>query len=746
LSTLAGFDDGSGTEQESGPDLQYYLALLVTVVRKYTLWALPVALVASAFAYDRATSVVPTYTATTIMHVAPKSAAMLSLNNYYFGVDSAFQSTQLGILGSRLLMRRIVEDLQLHRQDVAPRRTPTLLQRLLPRFAPPPAPAEPPPAELDPETEQRLIEAYATRLRGAINAVPDPRGEYSNLLSVSATWHDARLAAEIANSTTRNYATLLLEKEVEQALANQQYLSERLAALRTDLREAEEHLEQFLGRLNVDASDVDQERELATVTSSLLEARSLRRRLEGVLRQVAGADEDVIRVPAVANHPRIIAARNRLLDIDQRRRELGRRYGPRHARMVALENEAVAAEQALDMELGEVLASLDAELAMAQATETSLQEALSAASNREQSTTAEEFVLFDLQQDIEVKRELLVAFTEMYNQSDVNTPVENSNVWVVDPALRPGAANLPSVRRAVLTAIGMSLAGVLGLGAALELLRNTLTTPEELERHLSVPHLGTLPLLRASGADRLPLTEYRNQPDSYFSESIRSLRTALMLSHTKHGATRLVITSTDASEGKSSVAINLAFAFAQMRRTLIIDCDLRRPSLDRALAPDERHPLGLTDLLAGADEIEDYLLPTGESGPALLPAGTRTLNQLEVLSSPTFGALLKELDERFDVIILDSPPSMAVSDAYVLATQADTLLFVVKAGLTRIQASRSVLRRLRTLDVNIAGAVLNQTDMSAMRYASGYGGYYAYTQYGETPESTAEESPAPASS
>lgn len=274
------------------------------------------------------------------------------------------------------------------------------------------------------------------------------------------------------------------------------------------------------------------------------------------------------------------------------------------------------------------------------------------------------------------------------------------------------------------------------VGTLFEMLRNTVSSADEMERQLDVPHMGTLPLIRtgsAKGVSTGPLTEYRDNPDSYFSECIRSLRTALMLRHGGRGVSRLVVTSTDADEGKSSVALNLALSFAQMRRTLIVDCDLRRPSLERALIPDRRHPIGLTDVLAGAAEIDACLVETDDPGLSLLPSGSRTLNPLEVLSAPSFAMLLNTLGEQFDIVIFDTPPCLVVSDAYVVATQADEVVFIVKAGVSKVASARAALRRLRGLNADLVGAVLNQFDLSSSRYVPGLAGYDSYRKYSERP-------------
>ena len=250
---------------------------------------------------------------------------------------------------------------------------------------------------------------------------------------------------------------------------------------------------------------------------------------------------------------------------------------------------------------------------------------------------------------------------------------------------------------------------------------------DEIEKNLGINSLGVLPLIRGlesdADIDNLAFSAYIRNPTSSFSEAIRSVRTSLTLQGANKGVKRYMVTSVDPSEGKTTLALCLSASFGQMKKVLIIDCDLRRPSLEKALSNTHRKMLGLSDVLAGATSIDDCLVKHEELNVSFLSAGSRTLNPLELLSSSEFTLMLNDLSNQFDIIILDTPPCLAVSDAYVVGAQVDRVVFVIKAEQTKVPSIRKVINRFRTMDIEFAGALLNQVDFES-RYASRSYGYY----------------------
>lgn len=697
-------------EEEDSIDVQYYLQLLYTVLHKYYRWLILLAVVSVGATWFKMQAAVPTYTASTTIHLAPSDRGMFSYNQYYWSSsDSSFQNTQIGIIRSKHLMERVATKLGLHELVAG--------------------------AADDGRSERQRIEQAASSLLGAVSVAPASRNEFSSLIQISVTWLEPEMAARIANTVADSYIEVLFEKEVDQTVKSQEFLSSRLVGLRDELRTAEERLQDFLEQQDIVKTGYGEnavDDELATVTTQVLEARQKRLQLESLYQQVRNLDtgsQGILNVPAIADHPQMQRISERIYDINRRQLELGQRYGPKHKKMIALAAESDAATQALAEQAKTVIATIRSDVEFARTNEQLMESTLSEVRERKQSVDRKDYELRDLQQDVETKREIYTAFTERLNQNDAAGPVRNDNIWVVDPAAVPRGANLPPVERYMMMALALSLMGGIGLGVLVELNRNTLANQDEVEKNLGVACVGVLPLLESEdnldevNSARL-LEVYVKEPHAFLSEAIRSLRTSLLLQAPGQECRRFLVTSSEAGEGKSSVILSLAASFAQMKSVLLIDCDLRKPSLDRALNKTEHRNLGLSDVLASAAEVRDCVRHDYESGVNLLPAGSRSLNPLEMLSSSQFTRLLDQLSQEYEIILIDSPPCLAVSDTYVLASHADSVIFVVKAAATRVPAVRSVLAKLKALDVRVAGVLLNQLDFNSPYHKGHYGDYY----------------------
>jgi polysaccharide biosynthesis transport protein len=240
--------------------------------------------------------------------------------------------------------------------------------------------------------------------------------------------------------------------------------------------------------------------------------------------------------------------------------------------------------------------------------------------------------------------------------------------------------------------------------------------------------LGILPLIK--GVERKDLARmFTNNQDKSFSESIRTIRTGVVLSGIDQPHKVMVITSSIPGEGKSTVAVNLAFALGQMEKVLLIDADLRRPTVAKNFDFPVGSP-GLANLIAGTAKLDECI--RHGYGVDILPAGTVPPNPLELLSSPRFAKAMEVLKSKYDRIIVDSPPTQAVSDAVVLSTFANALIYVVKSDATAIPLVEKGVGQLLQNNAPVKGVVLNQVDIKkAQKYGYSYGGYYDYYGYSD---------------
>jgi capsular exopolysaccharide synthesis family protein len=310
---------------------------------------------------------------------------------------------------------------------------------------------------------------------------------------------------------------------------------------------------------------------------------------------------------------------------------------------------------------------------------------------------------------------------------------------VIDRAVPPTIPVRPAKVQIVVVAAVLAL--FLGAMASLlmDRLDNTLKGGDDAELRLRLPVLTALPMI--DNIDRPKMARiFLDQTHSHYAEGIRTARTGVLLSNLDSPHKILLITSTLPGEGKTTVAVNMALAHAQTKRTLLIDADMRRSQAGRALGLNNGQK-GLSNLVAGNVSIEECLYPVKDSKLLVLPVGDMPPNPLELLLSQRFKDALAQLSQQFEMIIIDSPPVELVSEALVLAPMVTSVAFVVKAMSTPAPLARKSIARIQRAGGNILGVVVNQLDFKhAQRYYGEYGGAgysyggYGYGNYGDAPQ------------
>ena len=259
----------------------------------------------------------------------------------------------------------------------------------------------------------------------------------------------------------------------------------------------------------------------------------------------------------------------------------------------------------------------------------------------------------------------------------------------------------------------------------LERLDNTVRTTNDVSEKLDAPLLGILQWVRGRHHKFEIQRAFLNDTDHQFTESVRTLRTGIQMSALDTPHKVVMVTSSVPEEGKTSVATNIAFALAQVKRTCLIDADMRRPTIAKVLGLDSKAP-GLSQLVAGTEPPVNCIYEFEDSKLHYIPSGTVPPNPLELLSSKRFGDVLKKLEESFDVIVIDTPPVQLVSDAVIIAGLANALVYVVRADSTPYQVAKGGLEMLKKGKAQLLGVVLNQLDLQKAERYYGYGKYVSY--------------------
>jgi capsular exopolysaccharide synthesis family protein len=454
-----------------------------------------------------------------------------------------------------------------------------------------------------------------------------------------------------------------------------------------------------------------------------MEAQHIKEDVQGL----SGASTDeLMTLPAVLGHQLVRDSKREQALAERRVAELAKRYGPKHPQMISARADLEVASENLAREVRKVVTGINHEYAVALRNEQELQESWEARKSEMQEFNRTEFELQELQRDVEANRQLYdIFFTRVRSVSETGG-FEKPHARIVDRAVVPKSPVKPNKRLTVLVAL--ALGTVLGCIAAilLDVLDNTVKTPDDVAEKLQAALLGTVPLQgldKSGGFEQI----WENQ-QSQFAEAIRTIRTGVILSSLDQPAKVIVVTSTVPGEGKSTMALNLGSALGQMEKTLVIGGDLRRPSLAKKCGLEPNHQ-GLSHFVSGTAALEDCIEYLEDKQFHVMPAGVIPPNPLEMISSARFLEALSELRQRFDRIVIDSAPLQAVSDALVLCSHADSVVYVVRADSTSATQAQKSIASIVGSNEPLTGIVLNMFD--ARRAASYYGGsgYYAHYKY-----------------
>jgi capsular exopolysaccharide synthesis family protein len=299
-----------------------------------------------------------------------------------------------------------------------------------------------------------------------------------------------------------------------------------------------------------------------------------------------------------------------------------------------------------------------------------------------------------------------------------------NNVTVLDAAKPVMSPSKPKVQQILLISALMGLLLGFGLAFGLEFLDNTVTNQEHIEQGLGTTFLGILPSI----GDKVPENRdlvVAEQPKSAVAECCRAIRANLMFMSPERPLKSILITSSGPRDGKTTTAASLAITMAKSgNRVLLLDADMRRPRVHSAFrVPNGK---GLSSLILGEGRLEDTVKSSGVENLFLLTCGPIPPNPADLLHTHAFVALIKEMANKFDRVIIDSPPVGAVSDALVISTHVDGTVLVMKSGVTTKDMAKRTVRSLRDVNARIFGAVLNDIDLEDRQG----GGYYYYAKYG----------------
>ncbi|MHA2939514.1 GumC family protein [Vibrio sp. RC27] len=711
-------------------DLSYYFKLLKQNWLKITLFTIMV----TGLTVLLVLQMTPKYTATATLLIEAQENKVISIQEVV-GIDSSqkeYYQTQFEILKSIPIAKRVIEKLNLaknpefnhhldHKKTLMESiKELPLVSSLLKHDGPKPLQED-----IDEAIKQAVINNFTKKL--SIGPIRN-----TQLVKISFTSQDPKLATKIANEVGRSYIEQNLEARLEVTKYASGWIAGRLAELQGQLASSEKALSDYLVQEKlIDDSGIDAlaSQELANLTQSLSEVRDRRIEVESAYSALRNANTQdvasITSIPSISTHPQVVAIRKAELEAQNEVNELRKRYGDRHDKMIAAQARLDAVEERAVTTISNLVSGFNKEVQALRRQEASLQATITQRRDEFQSLSVKKNRYASLKRDVATNRDVLNVFLTRQKETSATQDFNSTVARFAAEAEIPQVASAPRksliVVLAFITSLGLAIVLVL-IG---DVMKHTIESSKDFEDRFGLIPLGSIPQIKANRFKKKPLDNsvLFEANEVAFGESIRSIRTSLMLNNRDNK--RLAITSSLPSEGKTTVAINIAMAYASLENTILIDCDLRKSSVAERFGF-KKFQQGLSNHLLMGTELADCLYKDERSGLTILPAGMLVTNPQELLSSPKFAQVLDTLEQQFAHMIIDTPPSLPVSDSLIIGQLTQNALLVVKANETKQDSVKKAFAKLIQHEVNIQGVVVNQINRKLANVEYGYGEYAMY--------------------
>ncbi|MBN8528766.1 MAG: polysaccharide biosynthesis tyrosine autokinase [Caulobacterales bacterium] len=659
----------------------------------------------------------PIYTATTTIQIDRESARVLetsdvSPNAAAMQAEEFFQ-TQYGLIRSRSLAQRVAESEGLAADA---------------QFLEAMGMTSGDGAATGPASLARRQDAVVGMLQANLGVQP-ARG--SRLVNITFDSPDPAQSARIANAFAVNFIQANLDRKFDSSSYARDFLEQRLAQTKTRLEEAERSLVAYAqqqGIINVDettAAGGDPSgagsrslaaNDLLALNSSLARVRADRIAAEQKWNQVNSSS--LMSLPEVLQNPAIQRLTENRATLNAEYQQKLSIYRPEFPEMLQLKARIDETDSQIRTLAGEIRSSIRQNYQAVLGQERALQGQVNGLKGDVLDLRSRSIQYNILQREVDTTRSLYDGLLQRYKEVGVAGGITANNISIVDRARPPGGPSKPNMM------LNLAIAAILGLGFgvllafAMEALDQSLSTPEDVESKLDVAVLGAVPILPRGQTPVEALADLR----SGFAEAYYSLRTALQFSTPNGAPSTLFITSARPGEGKSTTALAIAENFARIgHRVLLVDVDLRKPSMHRLLGANNDR--GMSSILSGSATLSDVVQRPEDGGLWFIPCGPLPPNPAELLSGARVQGFLDESRRRFDIVVIDGPPTLGFADAPAMAANVAGTVFVIEANGTRRGQARGALARLRMGRARILGAVLTKFNAKS----SAYGAYdYAY--------------------
>jgi capsular exopolysaccharide synthesis family protein len=628
--------------------------------------------------------------------------------------DEEFFQTQYGLLKSWSLSARVAQSLNLASD-------PNFLRAM-----------GVDPATARPQDAARRQQWATGVLQGGLGVLPV---RDSRLVRLTFDSPDPGLSARVANAFADNFISSNLERKFEASAYARTFLEQRLAELKAKLEDSERQLVAYATQQQIiqvaEPSSKDaappqslNATNLAELDTALTAAKANLVQAQERYRATQAAPG--LAAPEILADPTVEQLREDRAKLATQYQQQLKLYKPDYPDMLQLKAQIDDIDHQLTGAADTIRRSLKTQYDTAAMQVGTLQGQVNQLKGSVLDERNREIQYNILQREVDTTRTLYDGLLQRYKEIGIAGGITSNNISIVDRARPPGGPSKPQPMRNLTLAGGAGLAIGIALAFLLETLDQAIRKPADVESKLGIPVLGSVPLLEKGVLPMEALQDTR----SPFSEAYHSIRSTLAFS-TKDGAPRvLAVTSARPEEGKSTTSFALAHGFARLgMRVLLIDLDLRNPSLHRTIGAENR--IGASNILTGAARLQNAVQPTDWPNFFVLTSGPLPPSPAELLTGPRLVGLVKDAAEHFDIVILDGPPVMGLADAPLIASVANGALLTIEAGRTSRAQAQAALKRLRVANARMLGAVLTKFDAKKTSYGYGYAYAYEYDyQYG----------------
>ncbi len=645
--------------------------------------------------------------------------AVVTMGADNFFTNQEYYATQYRVLKSRRTATDAVKDLGLHRDASFVRNEATSAGTEVPV----------------------AVAADALLSRLSVDPIKESR-----LVTVSFDDADPERARRVLSAVINSYLERNVDDVAQSNTTASKWLQEQLVKLKKDLEKSELALHEYKKEKRILSVSLDDQNnmlgeEIKQLNSALTQVRTRREHVQSRAQELAKVDsDDPVALPAkellsngllTALRENYIRAKSDLASI----RNSGK--GDNHPEVKASAAKVATTREALLKEMQNVRGSVKGDLRALTREAGGLKRLNDAAKQRALDINILEIKYRRLERTKANNEKLFGVVLERTKESQLASMMRFNNIRVVEEARATAQPVKPRVPLNI--GIGVMVGVFLGLLAAFgrDQLDRSVKTSDDVERELALPFLGSLPLSGGAGTSKRdhserPEIQAHEHPTSALAEAARGIRTNLLFMSPDKPYSRLLVTSPSPGEGKTTVASTIAIAMAQAgQRVLLLDCDLRRPRVHRVFGL--TNDVGVTSVTIDPARLDLELMKTEIDNLSVLPSGPRVPNPAEFLQSDALTSLLDQLGEQFDRVVIDSPPASIVSDATILGTRVDGVVFVVRSSKTQRDVAKKALRSMTDVGVPVVGCVLNALDLVRLGYGR-YSNYYQYGYYGRHDE------------